>query len=386
MSSPGTGYTPPTSAGSRKRGGLRDYWQRVTEGLAIQQLWGQMKADTRATYSFYSHDVDWEAMGKGRHWKRPFRIAWALFQAMLMKLTPARRVLLLIACILMLINLKFNFGGGQVSFDLGGIGTAILFLLLALELADRVTMKRDLEIAREIQHWLVPEHPPAVPGVDIAFATRPQNTVAGDYYDAFLRAGPEGHAGQSLLMVVADVAGKSVPAALLMATFQASLHSLAARPGSLDELARALNQYACDHSLMGMRFTTAFLAEYDSSGHSVRYVNAGHNAPFLRRADGTMERLSEGDVPFGIDSSTDYRSEVVTIGSGDLLVIFTDGLAEAVNGSGEEYSEPRIQARVETFTQESAASVLAVLMGDVDTFVGPARQHDDITCMAVRFL
>ena len=386
MVSSGTSFTPPTSAGSRKRGGLHDYWQRVTEGLAIQQLWGQMKADTRATYSFYSHDVDWEAMGKGRHWKRPFRIAWALFQAMLMKLTPARRVLLLIACVLMLINLKFNFGDGQVSFDLGGFGTAILFLLLALELADRVTMKRDLEIAREIQHWLVPEHPPAVPGVDIAFATRPQNTVAGDYYDAFLRAGPEGHAGQSLLMVVADVAGKSVPAALLMATFQASIHSLASRPGSLDELARALNRYACDHSLMGMRFTTAFLAEYDSSAHSIRYVNAGHNAPFLRRASGTMERLSEGEVPFGIDNSTDYRSETVAIGSGDLLVIFTDGLAEAVNGDGEEYTEARIQARVETFTHESAASVLALLMGDVDTFVGPARQHDDITCMAVRFL
>jgi sigma-B regulation protein RsbU (phosphoserine phosphatase) len=345
-----------------------------------------MKADARATYSFYSHDVDWEAMGTGRHWKRPFRIAWALFQAMLMKLTPARRVLLLIACVLLLVNLKFNFSDRQVSFDLGGIGTAILFLLLALELADRVTMKRDLEIAREIQHWLVPEHPPAVPGVDIAFATRPQNTVAGDYYDAFLRAGPEGQAGQSLLMVVADVAGKSVPAALLMATLQASIHSLATRPGSLDELARALNRYACDHSLMGMRFTTAFLAEYDSSAHSVRYVNAGHNAPFLRRAAGTMERLSEGGVPFGIDSSTDYRSKTVAIGSGDLLVIFTDGLAEAVNGSGEEYSEARIQARVETFTHESAASVLALLMGDVDTFVGPARQHDDITCMAVRFL
>ncbi len=386
MPSTGTGYTPPTNAGSRKRGGLRDYWQRVTEGLAIQQLWGQMKADARATYSFYSHDVDWEAMGKGRHWKRPFRIAWALFQAMLMKLTPARRVLLLIACVLLLVNLKFNFSDRQVSFDLGGIGTAILFVLLALELADRITMKRDLEIAREIQHWLVPEHPPAVPGVDIAFATRPQNTVAGDYYDAFLRAGPEGHAGQSLLMVVADVAGKSVPAALLMATFQASIHSLAGRPGSLDELARALNQYASDHSLMGMRFTTAFLAEYDSSAHSVRYVNAGHNAPFLRRAAGTMERLSEGGMPFGIDGSTEYRSEAVAIGSGDLLVIFTDGLAEAVNGSGEEYSEARIQARVETFTQESAATVLALLMGDVDTFVGPARQHDDITCMAVRFL
>ncbi|MGH9709271.1 MAG: PP2C family protein-serine/threonine phosphatase, partial [Candidatus Acidiferrales bacterium] len=280
MASPETATSAPPNGEPHRRRPILDYWQRVTEGLAIQQLWGQMKADARATYSFYSHDVDWDAMGRGRHWKRPFRIAWALFQAMLMKLTPARRVLLLIAFVLLIFHLQFRAGNGQYDFDLGGIGTLILFLLLTLELADRVTMKRDLQIAREIQNWLVPDHPPTVPGVDIAFATRPQNTVAGDYYDAFLRAGPEGHAGQSLLLVVADVAGKSVPAALLMATFQASIHSLAARPGSLDELAHDLNRYACDHSLMGMRFTTAFLAEYDSSSQRIRYVNAGHNAPF----------------------------------------------------------------------------------------------------------
>jgi len=386
MSSPGTADSAPIGRRPRRRSALRNYWQRVTEGLAVQQLWGQMKADARVTYSFYSHDVDWEAMGTGRHWKRPFRIAWALFQAMLMKLTPARRVLLLIACVLLIVDLKFRFGNEQYSFAMSGVGSLILFLLLALELADRVTMKRDLEIAREIQHWLVPEHPPAVPGVDMAFATRPQNTVAGDYYDAFLRPGPEGHAGQSLLMVVADVAGKSVPAALLMATFQASIHSLASRPGSLDELARGLNHYACGHSLSGMRFTTAFLADYDPSSKCLRYVNAGHNAPFLRHASGAIDRLSEGGMPFGIDSSTNYRSEAVTIETGDLLVIFTDGLAEAVNDAGEEYGESRIQVSVETFAHESAASVLSILMGAVDTFVGPARQHDDITCMAVRFL
>jgi len=232
----------------------------------------------------------------------------------------------------------------------------------------------------------VPDHPPAVPGVDIAFATRPQNTVAGDYYDAFLRSGPEGHAGQSLLLVVADVAGKSVPAAILMATFQASIHSLAARPGSLDGLARDLNHYACDHSLSGMRFTTAFLAEYDPSSRRLGYINAGHNAPFLRRASGVMERLSEGGVPFGIDASADYHSQAVEIGPGDLLVIFTDGLPEAVNTADVEYGEERIEQRVATLVHESAALVLSVLMSDVDAYVGPARQHDDITCMAVRFL
>jgi phosphoserine phosphatase RsbU/P len=391
MASAGTNYSPPppgnAPARGRKQGRLREYWARVTEGLAVDQLWGQMKADARSTYSFYARDVDWQAMDEGRNWKRPFRIAWALFQAMLMKLTPARRVLLLIACVLLIIQPNFHFGNEQqYSFEWGGAGSAILFLLLALELADRVTMKRDLEIAREIQHWLVPEHPPVVPGVDLAFATRPQNTVAGDYYDAFLRAGPEGHAGQSLLMVVADVAGKSVPAALLMATFQASIHALAARPGNLDELARDLNRYACDHSLSGMRFTTAFIAEYDASSRRIGYINAGHNPPFLRRASGAMLRLSEGTVPFGIDAAADYRSEPVAIEPGDLLVIFTDGLPEAVNTSGEEYGEVRLQNRVEHFTNESAAVVLAAVMADVDAYVGPARQHDDITCMAVRFL
>jgi sigma-B regulation protein RsbU (phosphoserine phosphatase) len=302
-----------------------------------------------------------------------------------MKLTPARRVLLLVACVLLIFQPEFHFGNQQYSFTLGGVGSAILFLLLALELADRVTMKRDLEIAREIQHWLVPERPPVVPGVDIAFASRPQNTVAGDYYDAFLRPGAEGQT-QPLLMVVADVAGKSVPAALLMATFQASLHSLAARPGSLDELANDINRYACGHSLAGMRFTTAFIAEYDSSSRQMRYVNAGHNAPFLRRASGEMVRLGEGGVPFGISAAAEHRSTPVAVGPRDLLVIFTDGLPEAVNGSGEEYGEARLQNRVEHFTSESAAAVLAALMADVDAYVGPARQHDDITCMAVRFL
>ncbi|HEV2305862.1 MAG TPA: PP2C family protein-serine/threonine phosphatase [Candidatus Acidoferrales bacterium] len=386
MASPGTTYSAPPPNRGQKQNRFREYWERVTEGLQVDQLWGQMKADARSTYSFYAHDVDWESIKQGKRWKRVFRAVWALFQAMLMKLTPARRVLLLIACVLLIFQPEFRFGNDQYSFTLGGVGSAILFLLLALELADRVTMKRDLEIAREIQHWLVPERPPVVLGVDIAFASRPQNTVAGDYYDAFLRGGPEVTARPPLLMVVADVAGKSVPAALLMATFQASIHSLAARPGSLDELAGDLNRYACGHSLAGMRFTTAFIAEYDSPSRQMRYVNAGHNPPFLRRASGEVVRLGDGGVPFGIDAAAQYHSIPVVIGAGDLLAIFTDGLPEAVDGSGDEYGESRLQNRVEHFTSESAAVVLASLMADVDRYVGPARQHDDITCMAVRFL
>jgi sigma-B regulation protein RsbU (phosphoserine phosphatase) len=385
MPAAGPTFPPPQGQPAPKGNRLHAFWERVTEGRNLDQLWGQMKADVGATYTFYSREVDWEAVGKGRRGKRIFHVAWAFFTAMLMKLSPARRVALLLAILLLIVHNNANQGNAIYAFDFSSIGVAILFLLLALELADRVTMKRDLEIARDIQRWLVPDKPPLVPGVDIAFATRPQNTVAGDYYDAFLRPGPEGSAGQVLLMAVADVAGKSIPAALLMATFQASIHALAARPGNLEELARELNHYACDHSLSGMRFTTAFIAEWDFAARELRYINAGHNAPFLRRTSGGIERLGEGSLPFGIDSSADYRSVAIQIAQGDLLIIFTDGLPEAVNISGEEYGEPRLEGRVASFTNESAAAALAALMGDVDAFVGQARQHDDITLLAARF-
>jgi phosphoserine phosphatase RsbU/P len=385
--------TPTPVAAAKRSAGrrARDFWARVTEGLEIEQLWGQFRSEAEASYSLYSKDVDWEAINREhKRWKRPLFAGWALFQALLMKLSPARRVLLLVAIVLLIFQPEMHTSSGQISFSLGGFGALILFLLLALELADRVTMKRDLEIAREIQQWLVPDHPPHVPGADIAFATRPQNTVAGDYYDAFTRPAPGGEAGSGpLIIAVADVAGKSVPAALLMATFQASLRALAATPASLDEIVAGLERYARAHSLEGRRFTTAFIAEIDPATREMRYVNAGHNDPVLRRASGEVERLSTGGPPFGLPLFTPdevpYPSAVVQLHPGDLLFIFTDGVVEAVNDKEEEYSEKRLLPCLQSAPADaSAADLLRRVMLDVNTFVGYVRQHDDITCLVLR--
>lgn len=368
---------------------MRSFWQRVTEGLAINQLWGQFVSEAKASYGLYSKDVDWDEIGRERRKvKRFFRSVWAVFQAMLMKLSPARRVLLLIALVLIIVQPQFQWGThDEANFQLGGFGALILFVLLALELADRVTMKRDLEIAREIQQWLVPSQPPFVPGFDIAFATRPQNTVAGDYYDVFLRPVTDGQKAP-LLVVVADVAGKSVPAALLMATFQASLRALAATPESLDEIAAGLDRYARAHSLGGLRFTTAFLAEIDPDTREMRYINAGHNDPILRRTTGEIERLTTGGVPFGVplpdDHDHTYTTGRVQLGIGDLLFVFTDGVIEAIDASGQEFSEARLLPIVRSAPPESAADTVRRVMGEVNVFAGQARQHDDITCLALR--
>ena len=370
---------------------VSDFWTRITNGLALHQLWGQFKSDASESYGLYSRDVDWGAIPQKKGIKRFFRSAWALFQVMLMKLSPARRLLFLLAAGLFFFPVIAIFLPHMKPEDAGDFyefSAIALFILLALELADRVIMKRDLEIAREIQQWLVPNSPPTLPGVDIAFATRPANTVAGDYYDAFERPPAPGSTEPGpLLLVVADVAGKSVPAALLMATFQASLDTLAAMPGPLDELVRALNRYSCAHSLGGLRFTTAFFAELDASRRSLTYVGAGHNAPVLRHPDGRIERLTEGGPPLGIpaeDVSASYVCTQIAVAPGDVLVIFTDGVVEALDQKETEYGETRMIACIQSVGQSDAASILHQLMSDVDRFVGQTRQHDDVTCLVLK--
>jgi len=249
---------------------------------------------------------------------------------------------------------------------------------LVMVLGDHVAMKRDIEIAREIQRWLVPRVPPEVPGIDMAFATRPANTVAGDYYDAFRRA-----ADGPLLIAVADVSGKSVPAAMLMANFQASLRALAGAPGSLSQLVTDLNRLACGNNLNGRRFTTAFLAELNPATGELSYLSAGHNPPMLVRQDGSIERLNSDSMPLGIELTEKFVAGKTVLELNDLLVIYTDGVTEAQNERAEQFGEARLLALLQPRIKERAAVTLSGIMKRLDEFVGVAPQYDDITCLVV---
>jgi phosphoserine phosphatase RsbU/P len=367
---------------------LARFWQRVTEGLEIGQLWKQFHADARSSYRLYSRDFQTRAPQQGRrhnffHTAQEF--AWAILE----KLTPARRVLLLIGVVLLIFpagGFSFHGKAGQVEvveFDFRFYGGVVLFVLLMLEIADRVVMKRDLEIARDIQRWLLPATPPQVPGMAIAFATSPANTVAGDYYDVFARPASAGGEARFLLSV-ADVAGKSIPAALLMATFQASLRTISSTPSSLAEIVAGMNRYACTNSQSGLRFTTAFLAEFDPNTRALLYINAGHNHPILRRSSGTVEYLIAGGLPLGIRAGAVYESGSTVLQAGDWLVIFTDGLIEAMNERGEEYGEPRLLEVLRAGASSGPDELLRRMLSHVDAFVGTTPQHDDITCMLVK--
>lgn len=366
-----------------------DFWQRVTEGMQLSQLWSQFRRDATSSYRLYSQEVDATRVAGASQWSHYFHLAKQFFWAILEKLTPARRVLLLIALVLVIVP------GGEWSFttrtqevkvfalDFHFWGGLLMFALLILEVADRVVMKRDLQIAKEIQAWLLPSEPPKVQGLEIAFATRPANTVAGDYYDVFARSSGDPES-PTYLIAVADVAGKSVPAAMLMATFQASLKTLSSIPGSLTELADRMNRYACSNSQKGRRFTTAFIAEYDSASRRLTYVNAGHNNPMLRRKSGLIERLEVGGVPFGILENGQYLSGEKVLEEGDWLAVFTDGVIEAENAWQEEYGEVRLITMLHSGVMLAPSMMLNSVMADLDRFVGNAPQHDDVTCVLMR--
>src|SRR5580700_9597988 len=281
---------------------LKNFWRRVTEGLEVSQLWSQFESEARSSYRLYSRDVAAKTpeglTRRGHH----LHVIKEFFWAVLEKLSPARRVLLLAALVMLVFpSSGFSYHDSanefhSVELDFHFWGGLLLFLLLMLEIADRVVMKRDLQIAREIQTWLLPGAPPQIPGVSLAYITRPANTVAGDYYDVFPRPGKTNEDSR-VVFAVADVAGKSIPAAMLMATFQASLKTLSTAQVALPELVANMNKYACSNSQGGLRFTTAFLAEYDAARRVFNYINAGHNNPILRRASAAIERLDVGGLP-----------------------------------------------------------------------------------------
>ena len=367
---------------------LDKFWLRVTEGLELSQLWKQFSTDARASYRLYRKDFDAHAPGGTRskgflHTAQEF--AWAILE----KLTPARRVLLLLGVILLLLpagGFTYHNRTGEVvvgEFDFRFFGGALILILLMLEVADRVVMKRDLEIARDIQKWLLPANPPHVPGLAIAFATRPANTVAGDFYDVFARSTTDASQARYLL-VVADVAGKSVPAALLMATFQASLKTLSSTPCSLVELVVGMNRYASSNSQGGLRFTTAFLAEFDPASRTLTYINAGHNPPIVRRSSSSIEHLERGGMPLGIQADASYDSAEITLQPGDWLAIFTDGLVEALDARNEEYGEQRLMTGLQSGATATPEELLRRIMSDLDHYVGTTPQHDDVTCMLVK--
>lgn len=250
---------------------------------------------------------------------------------------------------------------------------------MAVEAEQRVRLGNEIEIARQVQQRLFPKCAPDVAGVELCGHCRPAETIGGDYYD-FLTT-PSGELG----LAIGDVAGKGVPAALLMAGLQASLRSLTlAGISDLSELMAKLNVLVYD-ATPANRFATFFYGLYDPSTRRLRYSTAGHNPGLLQRAsDGEIRWLKTRGVGLGLQRSSTYEQAELTLEPGDRLILYTDGVTEARNAEGEEFGVDRLAAAVCCCTNPSASAILNRVIEATTEFAGDAPQFDDITMIVAR--
>jgi phosphoserine phosphatase RsbU/P len=258
---------------------------------------------------------------------------------------------------------------------------AQLSAALAQEAAERERLKREVEIAREVQERLFPQKLMPVAGLDYCGVCRSAFGVGGDYYD-FL-ALPGGQLG----VAVADVSGKGISAALMMATLHAWLRGEAARANSdLSRLVSSVSRLLFEASASN-RYATLFYAQYEPSSRQLAYLNAGHNPPILlrRRGEGwVLERLSEGGTVIGLFEQVPYQQGCEYFEEGSVLVAFTDGITEATNRKGEEWGEDRLIQTIRDGDGLSAGDMIQHVFGSVNAFTDGAEPHDDMTLVILR--
>ena len=368
-----------------------DYWQALrelfTRDVTHQGLRELVQHEAQETFRFLTREVSLADLAHEPFWKRHPKALWRFFLAVAYRLSPWRRVLFAAAVLVL--------AGGWLAFaasvaargpfslrPMAGslawllLSATVFFFLLALELRDKLGLKGDLEVARQIQFGLLPFEPISRGGFSIATAMRPANTVGGDYFDVIdLGAG-------RLAVAVGDVAGKGMPAALLMALLQGSLRTLLSAGLRGRELVAKLNAHLCAN-IPSNRLVTLFYSELDTATGLLEYVNCGHNPPFLVPDGERPVRLAATAMALGITTDTTFESMLVEVGNGDRLLLYTDGVTEAENARDEQFGEERLQGWIEANREEPGPRLLDGVIAEVLHFCGPVRPRDDMTLLCL---
>jgi phosphoserine phosphatase RsbU/P len=374
---------------------FRDLVSTYTRDLKAEDLPRLFTRDAREAYEFFARQIDEKEL-EGLPWHRRVLVHLRLFfTAFTMKLSPARRIVYAASLLFAAIGFFNLLRLGMAQAEVGSVNVvaptvalpngllsvvfafALVNLLVLLEVADRLSLKNDLEIAREIQKAMLPPGRFRAPGADVAGFSRPANTVGGDFYEIL----PLGDG--RLVMAVGDVAGKGSPAALLMALLLAMMRTLNDERLEPAELIARLNVQVCRQA-PGSRFITLFYALFDMNTGMLTYVNAGHTPPLLLRNRGELERLHEGGIALGMFDQSTYAAGRTVMQSGDLLAVYSDGITEAENPQGRPFDERGLENVLIAERHNNIAAIGSAVARAVEIHTADTRLADDLTLLLLR--
>jgi hypothetical protein len=354
----------------------RDVGQ-VLDDVRKQGLWEVIRRTFDDLERFYLTEHTRRRLAGVPAIARVWQSFWLLIGGLFMKLTPVRRLLLALGAVLWLlgdqridlfsVHMRFNF---RLAGDLLGV------LVLMLELKDKLVARDELQAGRAVQLALMPQRHPEIRGWDVSMYTEPANDVGGDLVD-HLSIDDTHHA-----VALGDVAGKALPAALLMVKLQATLRALVPQFSTLSDLGAGVNRILVRDGLPSRFATLVYLVLTADSG-VVRVLNAGHPPPLVARR-GEVTEMPGGSVVLGIIPDAVFGEQTVDLEPGDTLVAYSDGVTEANNRGGDFFGEDRLKAAVREAADAPASAIAERVLAVLADFVGDAPPHDDVSIVVVK--
>ena len=344
----------------------------ITQGGFLYHL----KREAREIEEFYLSDEDREQLKRKGKISRWFVLAFWVLKYSILKLTSFRRILLIAGLIFVFIDVSFQDRQSSVTMHYNGIGAICLLLVIILELKDKLLARVELESGRAVQRAMIPDSTPSIPGWNAWLYTRPANEVGGDLVDC-INLG-----GNRSAIALGDVAGKGLGAALFMVKIQATLRALAPDFESPSELVSKLNAILIRDGIPS-KFASLVFARIDLQAGHLQLVNAGHMPPLVVSTNGVSE-LPKGNPALGLSSGLQFEAQDVSLVDGQSLVIYSDGLTEARNESGEFYGLERVKALCRQCASFPPQAFGERILSALSAFEGEARRGDDLSLVILQ--
>jgi serine phosphatase RsbU (regulator of sigma subunit) len=328
---------------------------------------------------FYLEEEQKVRLEKMRPFSRWFYLCGWLLKSLFFKLTPIRRLLLFIAGFMLILdNNQINVGTFSFTFNMGKLGILILIFILMLELKDKLLARNELAEGRAIQMRLLPEASPKIPHWDAWLHSEPANDVGGDLIDC-IRFNDDHH-----VLVLGDVSGKGLPAALLMVKLQATIRALYTESIELSDLGAQINGIFHRDGIT-RSFATLVVLDIRGDSGKIRVLNAGHTPPVFIH-DCRPHATHKGNPALGLMSNTGYKVTEEILQKGDVFLVYSDGINESRNQQGDCFGNERLFALISTLSDTNAVNIGEMILKAVRDFSGEIRPDDDQTLLVIKYL